>query len=235
MPSITKNSDQTKNHRGRVRNKYSKLLSFDSYEPYEVLELLLFHAIPRKDTKPIAKDLINTFGSLKGVLEADINSLMKRPGVGPSTALYLTMFSRVNSYISQEHGQKIKGATDLGAYAMQLTKGKKTEEVYVIGLNPAHEIIHHRRLSVGNFSSVSVNFRDIITFAIETNSAALALVHNHTNGILIPSSDDKRTTEDVMKIANSLGIKLIDHIITTQDGYLSMASMNIPDFRGNLL
>ena len=219
--------DNTKGHRGRVKSKYVRLGNFESFEPYEVLEMILFYAIPRKDTKPIAKNLINVFGSLKGVLEADINALTKQPGIGVSTAILLRSFSQVASYISHETAESIRGSGDLGRYAAKLTENSLTEELYVIALSPKNEILNHRKLGTGSFSEVSADVRELLRFAMDSNCERIALVHNHTNGILTPSSEDVFATRRIKSVLSPLKITLVDHFITHDKKYLSFSETNM--------
>lgn len=221
------NLDATKGHRNRVKSKFARLGSFESYDSYEVLEMLLFYAIPRKDTKPIAKNLINTFGSLKGVLEADINTLTKQPGIGISTATFLRAVSQVAGYVAGETAETIRGSCDLGNYAVQLTKESTTEELYVIALSPKNEIVNHRKIATGNFSEVIPDILKIVQFSMESNCDRIALVHNHTNGILTPSSEDVLTTSKLKSILAPLKINLIDHFVTHGDCYYSFTESNL--------
>lgn len=219
-----KMTDLVKGHRGRVREKYAKLGCFDSFEPYEILELLLFYALPRKDTKPIAKNLISTFGSLKGVLDADINTLCKQPGIGLSTAVFLHSYRQVLGYLTDATANQIKGAADMGTFAMQLLKDKTSEEFHVITLNSKQEITNHKRLASGRHSSAIVSIRDIIDFALDNNAVAIVLAHNHPNGILIPSKEDLEMTHEIARVTKSLDIRLTDHIITGGDSFVSLAT-----------
>lgn len=217
-------TDLVKGHRNRVREKYAKLASFDSFEPYEILELLLFYALPRKDTKPIAKNLISTFGSLKGVFDADINTLCKQPGIGLSTAVFLHSFRQTLYYLSDARADEIKGAADMGAFAVSLTRDKLNEEFYVVTLNSKQEITNHKRLASGRHSSAIVSVRDVIDFALDNNAAAITLIHNHPNKMLVPSKEDLEITHEIFQVAKSLDIKLSDHIITDGEGFTSLAT-----------
>lgn len=219
--------NQTGGHRDRVRERYSRLGSFESYEPYEVLEFLLFHSIPRRDTKSIAKSLIKTFGSLSNVINADVDLLAKQPGVGKATALFLHALSELPSYTSHEEVTSVRGSGDLGSYSMMLTKGKSVEELYAIALNSKNEIMLHKKLATGKFSSVSADTREIVSFALESGCEHMALVHNHTNGSATPSGDDISVTGYIGKLVSAIGVSLIDHIITTETGYFSFADSGI--------
>ena len=224
---MAKPLENTNGHRGRVKDKFARLGNFDSFTSYEVLELLLFYAIPRKDTKPIAKNLINVFGSLKGVLEADINTLAKQPGIGISTAILLRSFSQVGAYISAETAESVRGSGDLGRYAAQLTSKSMTEEFFVIALSPKNEIINHRKIATGSFSEVSADVREIIRFALESNCDRIALMHNHTNGILTPSSEDILATAKIQSVLAPLKITLVDHFITYGGKFVSFADSSV--------
>ncbi len=218
-------TNDASSHRSRVRTRYVKSGGFEAFEPYEVLEMLLFYSIPRKDTKPIAKNLLKTFGSVKAVLNADISTLVKQPGVGMSTAIFLNMLSKLDLFLSAEEAEVIRGSGDLGAYAVKLMKNKTVEEFYAVALSPKNEIVSSRKLATGKISSVAINIRDVINFAFDNETDRIALIHNHTNGMLVPSHDDLQVTRDIIAIAKPLEIAVIDHIITGGDGYISLADI----------
>ena len=215
--------NQTGGHRNRVREKLYKLGSIESFQAYEVLEFLLFHSIPRRDTKAIAKNLIKTFGSLGNVLNADVSTLMKQPGVGKTTALFLHSLSQLPAYVSTEKMKFIAGSGDLGEYAMRLTRGKAVEELYAVALNSKQEILSYKKLSSGTFSSVMAEPRDLIMYALDSGAEKLALVHNHTNGSILPSGDDLAVTDRLYSLAKAVGVTRVDHIITCGDRYYSFA------------
>lgn len=217
--------NHTKGHRDRVREKFRKLGTFESYEAYEVLELLLFYAIPRKDTKAIAKNLIKTFGSLDGVFNADVTALLKQPGIGKSTALFIHSLSEAFRFASMETMLTIKGSGDLGPFAVNLMKHKTVEELYGIALSSKNEIITFERLASGNFSSVAIDSRNILKFAIDSKAERLVLVHNHTNDIPLPSGKDIEVTRYLFDIIRAVGVRLVDHIITGKDQYVSLADL----------
>lgn len=211
-------------HRKRVREKYRRLGSFQSYQPYEVLELLLFYAIPRRDTKEIAKNLISAFGSVKGVLNADINALKKVPGVGDSASVLLNAIGQAACYMFSEDAEKIRGSGDMGEYALHLMKGKKVEEFYAVALNPKNEIINVRMLASGGTSSVNVNISDVVKFSMDSDADKIVLIHNHTNGNPAPSGEDVEITRNFIDIASKVGVTISDHIITSDNRYISMFS-----------
>lgn len=217
-------SNSAKGHRDRVREKFRKLGSFEAYHPYEVLEMLLFYVIPRKDTKDIAKNLIATFGSLRGVFQADFDTLTAQPDVGPAVAVFLRSLAETAAFISQQEAITIRGAGDMGEYAVQLMKGKTVEEFYVVALNPKNEIINTKQLASGQFSSVTADIRNVIKFALDTEADKVILIHNHTNGSLVPSGDDIKLTNEFIKTAASVGVTISDHIITSDGKYVSMAA-----------
>ena len=209
-------------HRIRVREKYRKLGSFESYQPYEVLELLLFYAIPRRDTKDIAKNLISAFGSVKGVLNADINALKKVPGVGDCASVFLSAIGQAAHYMFGEDAEEIRGSGDMGEYALHLMKGKTVEEFYAVALSPKNEIINTRMLASGGTSSVNVNISDIVKFSMDSDADKIVLIHNHTNGSPTPSGEDIETTKNFIDIASKVGVNISDHIITSDNRYVSM-------------
>ncbi|MFA7636223.1 MAG: JAB domain-containing protein [Monoglobales bacterium] len=221
------NENPENGHRQRVREKYQKLCSFESYAPYEVLEFLLFHAIPRRDTKTTAKNLISTFGSLEAVLRADIDLLKKQSGIGSNAAVFLHSLGQLMLYLPQQESKVIKGSGDVGAYAVNLMKGKTVEEFFALAITPKNEIVNTKNIATGRFSSVSADVRELVRFAINSDVDKIIIIHNHTNGSPLPSCADVKVTRHLIDITASLGITIADHIITGHDSYYSMADSGI--------
>ncbi len=183
---------------------------------YEAIELLLTYAIPRKDVKPIAKKLLEVFGSYEAVLGADPERLMEIPGIGGHTAL---LFRLVRDLMARYHlmeakkQTQIQGTTDLIRY-FQLTMSHLTDEQFrVIFLNTRNRIIRDEVLHEGTVDRAEVYPRKIMEKALKYKASALIFVHNHPSGSPKPSPHDMMLTDSVAKTAGELGIVLHDHMI----------------------
>lgn len=222
-------------HRKRLKARFAKD-GLDGFEPHNVLELLLFYVIPRGDTNPLAHRLINKFGSFSAVLEASPEELMKVEGVGEQTALFLTMLPQLaRKYIADKNEEvhKISGYRDLGAYVVPKFIGRSKEAIMLIALDSKNRIISSNIIAEGDIDRVPVSRRQIMEEAIRTKAARVVLAHNHPKGLTVPSNEDIVLTQDVCKLLGEVGIELIDHIIVSNDDYISMAAsgMNFKDYR----
>ncbi len=202
-------------HRNRLRQR---LLDegLESFQEHEILELLLFYAIPRVDTNIIAHRLIAAFGSLSGVLEADAHDLAQVPGIGERAAAYLAMFPDVfRAYRRSKLGKKptIRSIKDACDFAESLLFGKSFEQFYVIWLNTQGRIIHYERLSEGGISESPVYMNKVAAAALRHRAVRGLIAHNHPGGSVTPSKADIATTHDILRALALLGIELVDHII----------------------
>lgn len=212
-------------HRDRVRERYIKE-GIDSFEPHQVLELVLFYAIPRKDTNEIAHRLLNKFGDLSGVFEAPPEELMTVEGIGEGTAIFLNMFSQVGRrYDLDKIKNKVSiGSTcDAGEFCIKLFQGRIYETFFVISLNSQNKIINIEKLSEGTTGEAVVYPRNIARAALRNNASKIILTHNHPGGVRAPSKEDVSLTRSVKAALDSVDVLLNDHIIVAEDGYYSFA------------
>ena len=206
-------------HRQRLTDRFINE-GFEGFEEHEILEYLLFYAIPRVDTNVIAHRLINAFGSLSGVLEANAKDLEQVPGIGKKTAAYICMFPELfRTYQRSKLGKKpyirsIKDACDL---AKSLLFGKAFEQFYVFWLDTQNRLIHHERLSEGSVSESPVYLNKVAAAALRHHAAKGVIAHNHPGGNATPSKADIDTTHDILRTLSLLGIELIDHIIVCEE------------------
>ena len=213
-----------KNHRQRVRDSYLNH-SFESMQDHNVLEMILFYAIPRRDVKETAYALLNHFGSLENVLKADINELQKVKGVGENTAILLSLFDNVcnrimlnrnDSTTSLLHHEMSK------TYVANLLQNLHNERVIMISLASNLDIIACHTLADGTVTCANVEPRKIISYAISDHAAAVILGHNHPGGSYLPSEGDLVFTEKIKDMLRVMDIRLNDHIVVGQNGTLSM-------------
>ncbi|MBR5536013.1 MAG: hypothetical protein IKU60_05125 [Clostridia bacterium] len=215
-------------HRQRMRNRFYKE-GIDHFEPHEVLEMILYFTIPRKDTNPMAHMLIEKFGSFHGVLEANREELFKA-GLTENTVALLNMVPAFSNYYMQSH---TKGATHLpdfisaGTYAVNKI-GERTNEVFaVICLDIHRKILNFEILGEGTVTSASVPPRKIAECALRNNATKIILVHNHPGGSLIPSAEDIALTSSLRNMLTPFNVGIVDHIIVANGHFTSMSGQNL--------
>ncbi|MBE6720635.1 MAG: hypothetical protein E7571_08315 [Ruminococcaceae bacterium] len=208
-----------KGHRQRVKDSYLKK-SFESMPDHNVLELILFYAIPQKDVKPLAYDLINRFGSLENVINADIDELMKVNGIKEHTAILISLFKNVNIRINQTSAkEKYSSFEDIEKYACQMLRSYKNEVIMITSFDNSNRIINTNIFdSVSSVNSSSLSKKAVAKAAIRDNAAKILVAHNHPNAAPVPSMSDISMTQDLSLFLRQLGVRLIDHIIVGEGG-----------------
>lgn len=232
MSEKSKNSDieplKHIGHRNRLRERFitageEKLSSF---EPHEVLELLLFYVMPRVNTNEIAHDLINTFGSLHAVFDADIHSLKQVKGIGEQSAFFLSLLSGVfNEYAKSKISIKnvIITSANVGEYIKPLFLTHIYEALYIISLDAKNRVITYDLVCRGSLDYVGIKLRDVVSVVMRSNASSVILAHNHPGGHSEPSNADKRITQIIRSLLQSIDVRVVDHIIVAGDEYTSMA------------
>lgn len=213
-------------HRQRVREAYLKN-SFDSMSDSNVLELLLFYAIPRKDVKEISYALINRFGSLEGVFEADIKELMKVEGVGENTAILINLFHNIGRRIGKNKNAKLRKLDDSKKsmeFARNELMGLSMEKVIVITLDNNLNVISVNDVSQGSANTATVEPYKIMECIVKDSASNIVLAHNHPSGDNRPSLQDRSFTLEVVGLCRKIKVKVNDHIIVGENGAFSMAN-----------
>ncbi len=211
-------------HRKRVREKALNN-GFDSFADHELLEMLLFYVIPRGDTNPIAHNLLNTFGSLKNLLDASVIELQTVDGIGENTAIYLSMFlPLLKRYITSALGSKPQLETDseLIDYLKIAFLGEKNEAVYVVYLAKDKRLIAMKRFAEGSVDSVSPYLDKIVEETLIRKAHFVVIAHNHPSGNLMPSSADIDVTGNLMRKLDAINKCLYDSLIFNNFSYHSM-------------
>lgn len=211
-------------HRQRKREQFRQH-GLDSFADHEVLELLLFYALPRRDTNPIAHDLLQRFGSLEQVLAAPVEELAKVPGMGENAATLLKLVPQVTrrARISSIAQERVLDTTErIGAFFVEQFVAEANEIMYQLCLDAKGRMLSCHRISEGDASSVSLNMRKIVETTLRSNAVLVALAHNHPSGIALPSQEDKVATRMVQEALETIGVRLVDHIIVADDDFISM-------------
>ena len=212
-------------HRQRLREKFLNG-GVDSLNDYEIIELLLTFAIPRKDTKPIAKELLRRFKTFQGVLEAPYEELMEVKGVGEQAAFIIKFFLEAPTYYLRSKITKkeyLNSARDVLRYLEVSMRSLKHEIFKVIFLNAKNEIIETETLHEGTLNQSIVYPRKIMEKALKYNASSLIFVHNHPSGNARPSPQDREITRNLVFAARMMDMDVYDHIIIGHNDYYSFA------------
>lgn len=218
-----KKEDLHGEHKKRLRMRFLEH-GGECFYDHEILEMLLNYAIVRGNTNGLAHKLINKFGSLEGVFEANYEELLKVDGIGEKSAAIIKMQHELfRVYETSKYRIKNKVYTTEGTvnYLGGLFYKKKHELMYMICIDGCDRVIKNKFIGAG-LNEFEVARREIVAEAIATNAAGVILAHNHPNGILKPSQEDYIATKTVNELLNSISVRLIDHFIFCDRDYISI-------------
>ncbi|WP_335995932.1 RadC family protein [Fusobacterium polymorphum] len=224
------NEKDSQGHRERIKEKFLKN-GIDGFAEYEILELLLTYCIPRKDTKPIAKELLNKFKSLDNVFKADFDKLSAVDGLGKNSIAFLKLIGDLPSIIYKDELKnkklidketlKISNKDILLKYLRNKIGYEEIEKFYVLYLSSSNEVIEFEENSVGTLDRSSVYPREIYKKIINLNAKSIILAHNHPSDNITPSKCDIELTNEIARGLKNFGALLIEHIIITKNSYFS--------------
>ncbi len=212
-------------HRERLKKRFLNE-GLDNFEEINALELLLFYCIPQQDTNPLAHRLLDEFGCLRNVLEADIDELKKVPGMGDHSALYLSLIRQTCRYYAVctvKPRRKLETIEECAAYIRQRFIGRTIETVYMLALDAQSRAISCRKVGEGSVGSANVPFSRVVDMALHERASSVVLAHNHPGGSMFPSKADITTTSMLRKSLDAVQIKMVDHLIITDDGCTSIS------------
>ncbi len=221
--------DKGKGHRGRLRQRFLDG-GFERFSDEEVVEFLLTLGTPRGDVKPSAREAMEHFGSLSGVLSAPVEKLTEIKGVGPKNALYLKFVHQVaGRYLKDRaEGSRFFGSSQaVFDYLFHSMRDLKREIFKVLFLNRKNELIFDQDVFLGTLTGSAVYPREILTLSLEHKAAALVFVHNHPSGDPAPSQEDRKLTRDLIWAARLLSVQVVDHIIIGHNRYYSFADQGL--------
>jgi DNA repair protein RadC len=202
----------------------------DNFNQHQILELLLFYSIPRKDTNPLAHELIKRYGSLSGVLEAGYEDLTKVKGISRNTALLLSLIPDLcRLYLNDKWKKKaqLNSSAKAGEYAKTLFYGRQYEVFYAICLDSQNRVNHAALVHEGTIDSAPVYPRHIVEAALRHKAAAMILAHNHPGGSLQPSAADLDATAKICAACEAISVRVVDHIIVAGNDYFSFAERGL--------
>ena len=217
-------------HRGRMKKRYLEQ-GLDGFEDHEVLELLLYHAIPRVDVNPLAHALLDRFGSLHGVLDAAPEELEELEGLGQGTALLFQLVKDVNrryqlDVLKAEKHPSLATPAEAVRFFLPHFYGLREERFYAAFLDDALRLLRCRLLFEGSLNDAPVSLRRLAEAAMRERAAGLLLAHNHPAGQAVPSVEDLESTRRIRSALEALQIRLVDHVIVAGGEAYSMAEHN---------
>lgn len=216
-------------HRQRMKSRFSEA-GLDGFNDHNALEMLLFYAIPRKDTNELAHKLLKHFGSLPAVLEADYKALSEVEGMGESAAVLLKLVPAISRrYMEQISIPKksIGSAGEIGKYFLSKFMYEPDEVAYALLLDNANRVITCKEISKGIVNATEIGIRMLVELAMKHKAASVIIAHNHPSGLPNPSREDESCTELVKNALDIVGIELLDHIIVGGGVYYSMKTNGV--------
>ncbi len=216
-------------HRARLRARFMKA-GAEALADYELLELVLFRAIPRRDCKPLAKALLARFGSFAEVISAPPARLAEVPGVGDAVVAELKIVQAAAIRLSGQKAQEkpvFRGWSDLLKYCRAAMAYAEREEFHVFFLDNRNRLIADEVQQRGTINHTPVYPREVVKRALELSAASIILAHNHPSGDPTPSRADIEMTKQIIEAAKPLGIKVHDHVIIAREGHASLRGMEL--------
>lgn len=223
---------EPKHHHGGHRQRLTETIinaGLDKVSDVVALEFILTYVIPRADTNELAHKLLDKFGNLVEVLNADPNLLAEVEGMGEMSAKKLHLFVDIFDYyteklLAKRYSFKYRG--QMADYFESLLRFRSVETTYIVGVDAAYRVKACYKLAVGGLLSVGISTHQIAKFITSIKPAFVVLAHNHPQGSAEPSQGDLEGTELVENLVNSLGVKLVDHLIVGIDGVYSVKGSN---------
>ena len=216
-------------HRERLKSRFLEQ-GLEGFNELNTLELLLFYAIPRKDTNVLAHRLIEHFGSLEAVFDASVQQLTEVEGIGENAALLISLVPELNKRCAIDSTREMKwirSTSDAGKYLVPRLMHEKDEKALLVCLDSTGRIISTTELNRGVVNEVELNVRKIVETALRQRASKVILAHNHPDGVALPSREDELTTRMVLSALKLVDIVLMDHIVVSKNDYVSFADSRL--------
>ena len=224
MVSIDDSKHKGAGHRKRLRERFLQF-GLDGFADYEIIELLLTLNTPRKDCKSMAKEAINKFEGIVGVLDAPIDELMQINGIGPSNAIGVKIFQNILKIYAKEKinlKKELNTPQILFEFLREKIGKEKKEHFAILFFDTRNKLIINN-VSVGSLNASIVHPREVFNDAVLKNASYVIVAHNHPSGDPAPSEEDITTTKRLVDAGRILGITVQDHMIVTRSKYYSFA------------
>lgn len=210
-------------HRKRIRERFLNS-SGKGLSDYELIELLLTYAIPRKDVKPIAKKLSKKFGGLRGILDCSREELEKIEGIGSASYTFILLIKEIIIKYFEENMIKRDVLSSPG-YVVDFAKVKLSgikDEVFIcIFVNTKNEVMEYEIIQEGTIDQVVLHPRKVLERALYKKASGIILIHNHPSGHVEPSEEDKVLTSEMIKASELINLRILDHLIIGSNSYYS--------------
>ena len=221
-------------HRERLRKRYIKS-GLEGFNDYEVLELLLTYSIARKDVKPIAKELIEKFGTIDEIAKSDTKSLLEVDGIGEGSAVFLKLIGDIALTLYREKIEDkdiltIKSKNSLLSYLRGEIGYSPREEFKILFLDSSNKLIASETLFYGTIDKSAIYPREIVERVIKNRAKSVIFAHNHPSGSISPSKKDIELTQYMYDSLKLLEIRLLDHIIITKNSYFSFLEEGLIEY-----
>lgn len=216
-------------HRERLRDRF-RSAGADALSDYELMEMVLFRALPRRDVKPLAKKILEKFGSFAEAVHAPASRLREVSGVGDAVLVEIQLIAATASRIAKGQLKKrtaLSSWTDVVDYCRTAMAFADKEQFRILFLDKRNQLIADELQQVGTIDHTPVYPREVIKRALELSATAVILVHNHPSGDPTPSQADITMTKAIITIAQPLGIAVHDHIIVGKNGHASLKGMKL--------
>jgi DNA repair protein RadC len=215
-------------HRERLRARFMEA-GAQALADYEMLELVLFRAVPRRDVKPLAKELLQRFGSFAEVISAPAERL-KQEGLGEAAVIELKVVQAAAQRLARGEVKKrtaLSSWTAVIDYVRAAQAFAEKEQFRILFLDKKNQVIADEVQQEGTVDHTPVYPREVVKRALELSATALILVHNHPSGDPTPSQADVEMTRQVAQVARTLGIQVLDHVIVGKDGHASLKGLKL--------
>ncbi len=213
-------------HRERLKQRFLRE-GLRGFEEHQILELLLFFGIPRRDTNEIAHTLLNQFGNLPGVLKASYEDLAKVKGVTANAAVLMRLSgSLIREYYDRDLPKDMILDTPdkIGEFILPKFFGEQNERVLVVCMDNKCKVLNCAFVAEGSVNATEISVRRILEQAITSHATAVVIAHNHPSGFALPSAEDQATTRMIAQVLEVAGIQLVDHLVVAEDDFVSMRS-----------
>ncbi len=213
-----------KHHRRRMRDQFFEH-GPARFNDIQLLEFLLFYAIPRGDVNPIAHRLLERFGSVSGVLKASPEQLKSVPGIGDSAAALVALCGHLVRKCGEEQtpaGIQLSTPEEFGQFFLPRFWNEQNELMMLMSLNHRHEVLNCSVITKGSVSATEINTRLVLQQTLADNATAAVIAHNHPSGHALPSRADIESTIALAKMLSAVSVKLLDHIVIADNDFVSM-------------
>lgn len=212
-------------HRQRMKARF-RAEGLEHFEERHVLEMMLYYCVPRQDTRQLALRLLKHFGSFVQVLDATPEELERVEGIGEGVSTFLSFRRALEKYYRvrrESFSQPLTTTEKYGNYLRSRFSGERNELVYVLCLDAKCKPVGCMQVGEGSVNSANVPVRRIVEMCLAANATSVILAHNHPSGIALPSQEDVQTTRRVAAALGHVEIALVDHLIFTDEDYVSLA------------